>query len=54
MTQAQIERLQNDSTELRKFAKEMKEEGRHDLVEKSRDKKRYVDAHIKKYTEKAA
>ena len=32
----------------------MKKEGRTDLVEKIRAKKRHVDEHIEKYTDKAA
>ena len=54
MTQDQIARLQNDSKELETFARQMKEEGRVDLVEKIRAKKRHVDDHIEKYTEEAA
>tara|TARA_A100001388_G_C28599630_1_gene417458 strand:+ start:481 stop:675 length:195 start_codon:yes stop_codon:yes gene_type:complete len=54
MTQAQIARLQNDSKELETFARQMKKEGRTDLVEKIRAKKRHVDEHIEKYTDKAA
>ena len=46
MTQAQIARLQNDSRELETFAEQMKQEGRVDLVEKIRAKKRHVDEHI--------
>ena len=54
MTQAQIERLQNDSTALEVFANKMKEEGNLELVEKIRAKKHHVDQHLQKYTEKAA
>ena len=54
MTQAQIARLQNDSKELETFARQMKKEGRTDLVEKIRAKKRHVDEHIKEYADKAA
>ena len=54
MTQDQIARLQNDSKELETFARQMKKEGRVDLVEKIRAKKRHEDEHIEKYTDKAA
>ena len=45
---------QNYSKELETFARQMKKEGRVDLVEKIRAKKRHVDEHIEKYTDKAA
>jgi len=54
MTHLQIERLQNDSAELERFAKSMKREGKHDLVEKIKEKKEFIDKHLEKYLDKVA
>ena len=54
MTHLQIQRLQKDSTELERFAKTMKKEGKHDHVEKIKTKKEYIDKHLEKFVERAA
>ena len=54
MTQLQIQRLQNDSIQLERFAKSMIKEGKQDLVEKIKIKKEYIDKYLEKYMKKAA